>query len=160
MGGCAVQNNAARCWCPDSYQGYYCQYARIGRSLAKSTCNETCLNGGQCYIDELNGGQARCSCSDEYYGSKCQYVNRPKSCQPANPCMNNGKCITTSIGSQCVCQKGTSGVLCERIHRSLTNTDCSLDCQSGGTCVLVGSTAKCLCSVDRTGALCEQRLAF
>ena len=33
----------------------------------------TCLNGGQCYIDELNGGQARCSCSDEYYGSQCQY---------------------------------------------------------------------------------------
>ena len=26
MGGCAVQNNAARCYCPDAYQGYYCQY--------------------------------------------------------------------------------------------------------------------------------------
>ncbi len=29
MGGCAVQNNAARCWCPDSYQGYYCQYSML-----------------------------------------------------------------------------------------------------------------------------------
>ncbi len=31
-GGCAVQNNAAKCWCPDSHQGYYCQYSmlRIG----------------------------------------------------------------------------------------------------------------------------------
>ena len=31
-GGCAVQNNQARCWCSDSYQGYYCQYSmlRIG----------------------------------------------------------------------------------------------------------------------------------
>jgi hypothetical protein len=27
QGGCAVQSNAARCWCPDSYQGYYCQYS-------------------------------------------------------------------------------------------------------------------------------------
>ena len=26
----------------------------------------------------------------------------------------NGKCITTSAGSQCICQLGTSGVLCER----------------------------------------------
>ncbi len=41
-------------------------------------------------------------------------VNRPKSCSSNNPCMNNGKCLTTSVGSQCVCQKGTSGVLCER----------------------------------------------
>jgi len=29
-GGCAVQNNAAtRCWCPDNYQGYYCQYSML-----------------------------------------------------------------------------------------------------------------------------------
>ena len=41
-------------------------------------------------------------------------VNRPKSCTPKNPCMNNGKCVTTSTGSQCLCQKGTSGTLCEK----------------------------------------------
>jgi len=41
-------------------------------------------------------------------------VNRPKSCSPKNPCMNNGKCITTAAGSQCVCQNDTSGILCEK----------------------------------------------
>lgn len=40
--------------------------------------------------------------------------NRPKSCLPQNPCMNNGKCVTTNAGAQCVCQRGTSGILCER----------------------------------------------
>jgi hypothetical protein len=102
-----------------------------GRSLVSRTCNKTCLNGGRCYIDEQNGGQARCSCSNEHYGSQCELsklflfidfyfndlfilANRPKSCSPKNPCMNNGKCITSAAGAQCVCQKGSSGILCER----------------------------------------------
>jgi hypothetical protein len=155
MGGCAVQNNAARCWCPDSYQGYYCQYRRSARSLTSRSCNQTCLNGGQCYIDELNGGQARCSCPNEYYGSRCELINRPKSCSSENPCMNNGKCMTTSTGSQCICEKGTSGVLCERIERLINAVSCPLDCRAGGICVYVGSTAKCHCPQDRTGRLCE-----
>lgn len=45
--------------------------------------------------------------------------NGPKSCSPENPCMNNAKCITTESGFQCVCNKGTSGVLCERSKYSL-----------------------------------------
>ncbi len=101
-----------------------------GRSLTSNACNKTCLNGGQCYVDEQRGGQPQCSCPNEYYGPRCEYsklffcffgfddlfilVNRPKSCSPINPCMNNGKCITTTAGSQCVCQKGTSGILCEK----------------------------------------------
>ena len=85
-----------------------------GRSLASRACNKTCLNGGKCYIDEQNRGQARCSCPNEYYGSQCEFLNRPKSCSPKNPCMNNGKCVTNQSGSQCVCQQGTSGVLCEK----------------------------------------------
>ncbi len=91
--------------------------------------------------------------------------------------MNNGRCITTSVGSQCICQKGTSGVLCERskfllnsladnlncilvflVERSRNAKYCPLDCQAGGTCVYVGSTPKCRCSQDRTGYLCEIRM--
>ncbi|CAF0950672.1 unnamed protein product [Rotaria sordida] len=156
MGGCAVQNRAARCWCSDGYQGYYCQFRRSARSLISKTCNKTCLNGGQCYIDEQKGGQPQCSCPNEYYGPTCEYMNRPKSCLPKNPCMNNGKCITTSVGSECVCRKGTFGVLCEQIERSLKEKYCPLDCQGGGTCVYVGSTAKCHCKPGRTGRLCEK----
>lgn len=29
MGGCAVQNNAAKCWCAGGYQGYYCQFRML-----------------------------------------------------------------------------------------------------------------------------------
>ncbi len=53
-------------------------------------------------------------------------VNRPKSCSPQNPCMNNGKCMITSVGSQCACEKGTSGVLCERSKSLLTNFSLTL----------------------------------
>ncbi|CAF2714215.1 unnamed protein product [Rotaria sp. Silwood2] len=155
MGGCAVQNRAARCFCPDSYQGYYCQFRLSARSLMSKKCDKTCLNGGQCYIDEQQGGKAQCSCPNEYYGPRCEYVNRPKSCSPKNPCMNDGKCVTTSVGSQCVCKQGTSGVLCERIERSLKEKYCPLNCQADGICVYVGSTAKCHCKQGRTGRLCE-----
>ncbi len=90
MGGCAVQYYGAQCWCSNYYTGYYCQFRMwkyqiksfftlkfilgySGRLLASQACNKTCLNGGQCYIDEKQGGQARCSCSNEYYGSRCEY---------------------------------------------------------------------------------------
>jgi len=29
QGGCAVQNNAAICWCANAYQGYYCQFRML-----------------------------------------------------------------------------------------------------------------------------------
>lgn len=93
MGGCAVQNQAAFCYCPNAYYGYYCQHRsyfslcysekhtfgsmmktffaeRTARSLAAKACNQTCLNGGQCYVDER--GQQRCSCSNEFYGERCE----------------------------------------------------------------------------------------
>ncbi|CAF1550461.1 unnamed protein product [Rotaria sp. Silwood1] len=155
-GACGVQNHIARCWCTPYQAGYYCQYPRSGRSLISKTCNKTCLNGGNCYIDEKSG-QARCSCSNEYYGTKCEFINRPKSCSPKNPCMNKAKCITTKSGSQCICQKGTSGVLCEKIQRSNIKQYCSLDCQAGGTCVYIKSQPKCRCPKGRTGRLCETR---
>ncbi len=91
--------------------------------------------------------------------------------------MNNGKCTTTSAGSQCICQKGTSGILCEKskfhpfykfifkyseipVQRSLTAPYCPLDCQAGGTCVYIQSTPKCRCPKGRTGRLCESRMFF
>ena len=113
---------------------------RTGRSLLQAACNKTCLNGGQCYLDEKRGGQAQCSCPNEFYGSRCErstsivlrrskgeiraslvcsLVNGPKSCLPKNPCMNNAKCVSTTAGSKCICTKGTSGVLCEK--RTLTS---------------------------------------
>ncbi|CAM4790945.1 unnamed protein product [Rotaria magnacalcarata] len=158
MGGCAVQNNnAAKCWCPDGFQGYYCQHRRNARSLISKTCNKDCLNGGQCYIDEKQAGQAFCSCSNDFYGSRCEFMNRPKSCSPKNPCMNKAKCITTSNGAQCMCERGTSGVLCERIERLLNEKYCPLNCQAGGTCVYVSATPKCRCPPGLNGPLCEIR---
>ncbi|CAF3580624.1 unnamed protein product [Rotaria socialis] len=157
-GGCAVQNNnVAKCWCPDSFQGYYCQHRRSARSLISKTCNKDCLNGGQCYIDEKQAGQAFCSCSNDFYGSRCEFMNRPKSCSPKNPCMNNAKCITTSSGAQCMCERGTSGVLCERIERLFNEKHCPLNCQAGGTCVYVSATPTCRCPPGLNGPLCEIR---
>lgn len=46
---------------------------RTARSLSSKACNRTCLNGGQCYFDEQQGGQAKCSCPNEFYGSSCEY---------------------------------------------------------------------------------------
>lgn len=155
MGGCGAQTNMAQCFCANSFYGYYCQFRRNGRSLLQAACNKTCLNGGQCYLDEERDGQAQCSCPNEFYGSRCERMNAPKSCLPKNPCLNNAKCVSTKTGSKCVCAKGTSGILCEKLNRSGKRSYCPLDCQAGGTCVFVQSTPRCRCPKNRTGRLCE-----
>jgi hypothetical protein len=86
-GGCAVVYNAARCYCPSSYTGYYCQFGkwkflhslfiRLPRSnlarkrvMSNAPCsNVTCLNGGECIVDE-DGPQ--CTCPKPYYGDRCE----------------------------------------------------------------------------------------
>ncbi|CAF1175475.1 unnamed protein product [Rotaria magnacalcarata] len=155
MGSCGVQNNGAKCYCSSSYTGYYCQHLRTGRSLISNACNKTCLNGGQCFLDGNSAGEARCSCPSEYYGPTCEFMNRPKSCSPKNPCMNNAQCITTKSSSKCVCKNGTSGILCEKIKRSNDRQYCPLNCQAGGTCVYVKTKSKCRCPKGRSGRLCE-----
>ncbi|CAF0985910.1 unnamed protein product [Didymodactylos carnosus] len=149
-GGCAVNAGIARCYCSGAYTGYYCQFARK-RTISTSACsNITCLNGGECYIGD-NG--AKCTCSKEYYGDKCQNNNRPRSCQP-NPCLN-GNCVATKDGYKCICNAGSTGILCEQIQRSNDYRWCPLDCKNGGTCVYQGTTAKCRCPTEKTGRVCE-----
>lgn len=138
-GGCAVVQNAARCYCPSGYNGYYCQFARK-RAISSAPCtNLTCMNGGECYVNE-DGPQ--CTCPTPYYGKNCEQINRPRTCSPS-PCGENGKCISTSDGYKCLCRNGTTGVLCEQKILPKNYRWCPLDCQEGTTCMYEGNTAKC-----------------
>lgn len=135
------------------------------RALTNSLCsNITCLNGGECYAGEIG---AQCSCPKPYFGQRCEQsktiailiiddmvnffhwkhqfvlvVNRPRSCNP-NPCINNGKCVSTDHGYQCVCETGTTGVLCEQMLMPKDYRWCPLDCRAGTTCVYEGTIPKC-----------------
>ena len=86
-GGCAVVQNLARCYCPTSYSGYYCQFGKWlvspvtslilistfsarKRTLSNAACaNVTCANGGECVVSEKG---AQCTCPTPYYGDRCE----------------------------------------------------------------------------------------
>ncbi|CAF1627731.1 unnamed protein product [Rotaria magnacalcarata] len=138
-GGCAVQQNLARCYCPTSFTGYYCQFARK-RAMNNAPCaNVTCMNGGECFVNE-NGPQ--CTCPKPYYGKQCEQMNRPRTCTPS-PCGQNGHCIGTADGYKCVCKNDTTGVLCEQKLMPKNYRWCPIDCHSDTTCVYEGNTPKC-----------------
>lgn len=49
----------------------------------------------------------------------------------SNPCNNDGTCVETAVGYQCVCQPGFTGPNCE-----IDEDECvSSPCASGATCV-------------------------
>jgi Notch-like protein len=138
-GGCAVLQNIARCYCPTSFTGYYCQFARK-RAMNNAPCaNVTCMNGGECYVNE-NGPQ--CTCPKPYYGEKCELINRPRTCNPSS-CGKNGECISTKDGYKCLCKNDTTGVLCEQKVMPKNYRWCPLDCQLGTNCMYEGNTPKC-----------------
>ncbi|CAF3378373.1 unnamed protein product [Rotaria socialis] len=138
-GGCAVQQNLARCYCPTSFTGYYCQFARK-RAMSNAPCaNVTCMNGGECFVNE-NGPQ--CTCPKPYYGKECEQMNRPRTCLPS-PCGQNGQCIGTADGYKCLCKNDTTGVLCEQKLMPKNYRWCPIDCQPDTTCVYEGNTPKC-----------------
>lgn len=138
-GGCAVVLNVARCYCPNSFSGYYCQFARK-RAISNSACaNVTCLNGGECVANE-NGPQ--CTCPKPYYGNRCELINRPRTCNPS-PCGPNGQCISTKDGYKCICKNGSTGILCEQKMMPKNYRWCPIDCKQGTTCVYEGNTPKC-----------------
>ena len=85
-GGCAVVQNVARCYCSAGFTGYYCQFGKFNltyilmtkfmlkiarkRTMSSAPCvNVTCMNGGECYVNE-NGPQ--CTCPRPYYGKQCE----------------------------------------------------------------------------------------
>ncbi|CAF1227611.1 unnamed protein product [Rotaria sordida] len=138
-GGCAVVQNIARCYCPGSFRGYYCQFARK-RAMSNAPCaNMTCMNGGECFVNE-NGPQ--CTCPKPYYGKNCELINRPRTCTPS-PCGKDGQCVITQDGYKCLCKNDTTGVLCEQKIMPKNYRWCPIDCRSGTSCVYEGSTPKC-----------------
>ncbi|CAF2519254.1 unnamed protein product [Rotaria sp. Silwood2] len=138
-GGCGVVQNVARCYCPTSFTGYYCQFARK-RAMSNALCaNWTCMNSGECYVNE-NGPQ--CTCPKPYYGKRCELMNRPRTCTPS-PCGKDGQCIITQDGYKCLCKNDTTGVLCEQKIMPKNYRWCPIDCRAGTNCVYEGSTPKC-----------------
>ncbi|CAF1211241.1 unnamed protein product [Rotaria sordida] len=138
-GGCAVVQNIARCYCPGSFRGYYCQFARK-RAMSNAPCaNMTCMNEGECFVNE-NGPQ--CTCPKPYYGKNCELINRPRTCTPS-PCGKDGQCVITQDGYKCLCKNDTTGVLCEQKIMPKNYRWCPIDCRSGTSCVYEGSTPKC-----------------
>ncbi|XP_006821863.1 uncharacterized protein LOC102804602 [Saccoglossus kowalevskii] len=132
-----MDNQKAKCRCPDRYSGDRCQ---------TDVCLNHCLNGATCTALR---GQPICSCTDRYEGLRCK---RDK-CNGF--CYHDSKCEILNGQPSCICE-GTYGG--SRCLRDL----CDNYCYNSGTCEVnsVSNDRKpvCHCSSPYGGERCEKNL--
>ncbi|CAB9518968.1 Notch ligand involved in the mediation of Notch signaling (By similarity) [Seminavis robusta] len=167
MNGGTCNATSTYCDCPESYDGYRCEYSL--------NCREKpCLNGGTC--DEVFN--ICTDCDPLYYGNLCQFkrviIDESGNidfesqaallgddffvCVNGTTCNNGGWC--TSNVTACSCLPDFAGDRCEFLRDNSTlelqdgflcaNTTCIND----GWCV--GNSTECTCPEPFTGTFCEQ----
>ncbi|KRX15830.1 Fibropellin-1 [Trichinella nelsoni] len=106
-----------------------------------------CRNGA---VSEVVEHVAVCQCLPGYTGIHCEQLIDP--CL-AQPCFNNGRCVTNGVRYECECPEKYSGERCE-----FSENECQdVVCDNGGICQdLPGiGTTKCLCRTGFYGERCE-----
>lgn len=76
-------------------------------------------------------------------------------CARAQPCLNNGKCVSESVSSyKCECEQGFEGERCEKIRPACSG----VVCEGNGVCVnnVTSTDYYCLCKGNRAGKKCEE----
>jgi hypothetical protein len=63
-------------------------------------CMRSCRNGGECQVDRITGAPI-CVCRLGYTGENCEL--EIDNCA-AQPCQNNGLCVSHPGGYNCICQ--------------------------------------------------------
>lgn len=115
------------CRCPKGFTGSTCK---------RHTCQDHCLNGGNCSVNM--GNQPTCSCPPEYQGDQCQYSERQH-----EMFLRDGKKRSVWI----------LDLFCVFISCS---GKCEGFCHNAGTCLQTSNGTKlCLCTTQYIGHQCE-----
>uniref|UniRef100_A0A8D3BMI9 Low density lipoprotein receptor-related protein 1Ab n=1 Tax=Scophthalmus maximus TaxID=52904 RepID=A0A8D3BMI9_SCOMX len=148
--------------CPKGFTGPTCN---------RHTCQDYCVNGGNCSVNM--GNQPTCSCPSEYLGDQCQYSQCEGYCHNGGTCLQTAnstklcQCPTQYIGYQCEldkclfcgtgkCLTSSSGeVSCRWVHCGICYS--CLDYCANGQCSVDTRTLlpQCKCPVGWTGYRCE-----
>lgn len=164
---CAInpcQNNAL---CLPTAAGYQCQCSiYYTGSLCEITLNpcdySPCRNGGTCRLLG-NATLFTCICAPgtletrdvtfltiDLLGFTGQFCDvQLNFCSP-QPCLNNGICVNTALGFQCICSSIFTGPTCA----VLIDPCLSQPCVANNTlaCTSTNSSYTCVCRVGFTGA--------
>ncbi|KAI0207233.1 hypothetical protein LSAT2_008121 [Lamellibrachia satsuma] len=118
--GTACESNPclSRGHCVALEAAYYCdcQTGITGKNCEDNACKtHFCLNGGTCHISRAVGGVPSCSCKKHFTGMNC---NTAKTSCWSSPCLNSGKCISTSTDQyECKCTPTFYGGRCQKQSR-------------------------------------------
>lgn len=102
-----------KCKCKKGFSGKRCEV---------SVCYNYCLNGGQCYLNEM--GFQECRCLPGYRGSRCE----TDAC--GDYCLNGGRCHINNSVPLCTCGSGYFGQRCEGVSDNLCESICADSPQS------------------------------
>uniref|UniRef100_A0A667YNG9 LDL receptor related protein 1 n=1 Tax=Myripristis murdjan TaxID=586833 RepID=A0A667YNG9_9TELE len=122
-----------------------CLQGFTGPNCNRHTCQDYCVNGGNCSVSA--GNQPTCSCPPEYQGDQCQYSKCEDFCQ------NGGTCLQTSNGTKlCQCPNQYHGQQCE--------LDKCQYCGTGKCLISPLGEVSCSCPNGQTQPSCYTCLDF
>ncbi|XP_055623547.1 protein serrate [Toxorhynchites rutilus septentrionalis] len=155
-----------KCICPLGYSGTLCEEAKD--HCTSSPCIEgRCLN---------TPGGYYCHCPPGRAGRHCEFLRTPCASPPCSndgctmpmmnetavppnpaavmtPCSGRGKCESTPMGSNCVCQPGFTGSFCQHnVNECISNP-----CKNNGICIDEDADFSCECQPGWTGKTCAER---
>jgi Notch-like protein len=167
-GTCAVVSGVVSCACAEGRTGTWCEKftgscEASNPCSAHGTCNDS-SGAVQCECALGFGGATCDTCYAGYSATEDGQCVRDEVCGPAT-CSFAGTCTVVSGLTQCSCDAGYSGTLCDECgtgyHRALDRS-CAADdscspaqCGAHGACSVTGGVAGCLCDNGWAGPNCE-----
>ncbi len=183
-GTCSDDGGMVVCDCDMEYSGEFCESCAAGyqdndlNSTCEPDCNTSGLNCGSHGTCDDSSGTTQCNCQTGYAGALCEVCDTGYQdndingiCQPncatsGLNCGSHGTCDDSSGTTQCNCQTGYTGALCDVCDTGYQDNDVNgtcqptcatsgLNCGSHGTCDDSSGTAQCRCQTGYAGAVCD-----
>lgn len=169
-GTCSVGNfHAIKCVCPKGFKGPRCEQCENKRCSHTDMCIRDDQGVFQCVSKVTQQLQIKCRkhCPGAFacvpFHGKMTCHCRGRYCNNNQPCRKlscyKGRCAIDKDGAKCICNKGFTGVRCDKPCVTKNGNYCEKDCQktclNGGLCTEDNGKEKCLCDDHHSGEQCE-----
>ena len=184
-GNCSDASGFVVCECADGYAGTQCDVCaggyqdNDGDGVCTANCTVSGLDCGANGSCSDAAGTAMCVCETGYQGASCElcaagYQDNDNNGTCAEDCVTsgidcgaNGTCVDSSGASECLCEAGYEGPMCEicapgyqdNDGDGVCTEDCTsagLDCGVNGVCDDASGSVACACNDGYEGAACDE----